>query len=121
MNNLKLFIIALYAVKPDLQFTEVIEQEGKPITFRLPTRAGEMNLSSPIGLAPYAELAASELEAKQMGLERALEMWPRSDGWKGHAAIVWKIEKKKISEVVEQMSDEVPASGEDDNWPELVM
>ncbi len=88
MNNLKLYVMALYAVKPDPEFMEVVEQAEGCIEYRLHHRDGEMALSSPIGLAAHVELAESSDEAKQMGLDVALDMWPRTDGWIGHTAVV---------------------------------
>ncbi len=88
MNNLKLYVMALYAVKPDPEFMEVVEQAEGRIEYRLHHRDGEMGLSSPIGLAAHVELAESSDEAKQMGLDVALDIWPRTDGWIGHTAVV---------------------------------
>ncbi len=89
MNAPRLFIMALYAVKPDPELMDVTEEsEVGRISFRVHYRDGEVQLSSPIGLAPYAEVAQEADEAKQMGLETALELWPREQGWVGHAVAV---------------------------------
>ncbi len=88
MNNLKLYVMALYAMKPDPEFMEVVEQAEGCIEYRLHHRDEDMFLSSPIGLAAHVELAESSDEAKQMGLDVALDMWPRADGWIGHTAVV---------------------------------
>jgi hypothetical protein len=122
MNNL--YVMALYAVKPDPECMDVIEQEEGRIGYRICCRDGEMKLSSPIGLAAHVEIAKSAADAKQMGLDTALEMWPRSDGWIGHAVTV---KSRSLQELMRESfgsATNVPFEGEetDENEAsELVM
>ena len=87
MNKQKLFIMALFATKPDLEFMDVIEDGDGRVRYSIQHRDG-MHLSSPIGITPYAEIASSSEEAKQMGMERALEFWPPAEGWVAHFVAV---------------------------------
>lgn len=60
----KIFAIAMLAAKP----------KRKPLA------------NPTVGCEPWATVASSVEEAEAIGLKRALEMWPKSEGWTFHPA-----------------------------------
>ncbi len=124
MNNsgLKVFVMALYATRPDPEFMDVVELGEGRIGYRICYREEEVNLSSPIGLTAHWEVAESEAEAKQMALETALELYPRADGWRGHAVVV---QPRSLQESIrEAFGAEMgcwSASEDDDEFPEWII
>jgi hypothetical protein len=122
MHEPKLFIMALYAVKPDPECMEVIEKENGRFGYKLQSN-DDVYLTHSVAIAPYTDLATSEEEAKQYGLEYALKMWPRKDGWVMHFVGVMMIEKAEMMEMLALVPERPSEVGEEEEIAvqELVM
>lgn len=122
MSEPQLFIMALFAMKPDPEQMNVVEEGNGQIGYQVRHREG-MNLSSPIFIAAHVDIATSPEDAKQYGLECALEMWPRKDGWVAHSVAVTRVSKAEVMELLDLVPEK--ASPEDtavnEETEELIM
>jgi len=76
-EKLKLYVLSIYAAKPD----------GREAAHK-----------------PDVVIASSEDEAKQQGIEKANEKWPRLDGWVEHRVIAAEVQEDIISRAASLIS-----------------
>jgi hypothetical protein len=124
MHAMKLYIMALCAVKPDPDCMNVVEEGPGRIGFTARQRDG-MSRSAPITVAPHADVAASPELAKEYGLERALEMWPREEGWVAHEVAITRVHQADMIELLNLISGETfeaeeREAADDDGWPDVI-
>jgi hypothetical protein len=74
---------------------------------------GEKKIESIIVLACGEEIATSEEEAKQRGLEAAYNRWPSADGWIGHGVAATEFDRFRLVDALNQIP-ETPLEGEVD-------
>ena len=99
MSPPKLYMMALYATRPAPDKPGTAEHE-------VSLRAGMI-------------VAGTNEEAMRKGLVQLLEWCPPGDGWVGHHVTLDTLPREKLLGVLEASSDD--SSGEENNWPELLM
>ncbi len=112
MNNLKLYVMALYAVKPDPEFMDITEPGHGRVGYRVESRE-DMNLTAHSFLDSHMDVAASLEQAKEYGLERALEKWPKAEGYVAHTVAITEVRKADVEWFLDLLPSGTPEAGQD--------
>ena len=89
MDNPRLFVLAMYAMKLDPERVRFTPQEDGSVHWELKELLDERTGIFPsVSLWAVAAVAESEDEAKEMGMERLLSECPWQEGWVNHHVTV---------------------------------
>jgi len=129
MGTLKLYVLAMYAMKLDPERINFTPQPDGTVKWELKEMLDEQaGLFPAVSLWAVAAIARSEEQAQEMGMRRLLAERPWQEGWVNHHVTINLIPHEVILKITNQTMEE--AGGEDDNdddeggrqeWPELVM
>lgn len=78
------YAVALFAIKPDPAQTVAVGTMGLRLTSE--NSPGVNNFFNETACSPFVTSAESPEDAERLGLERAKELYPEREGWRGHAA-----------------------------------
>lgn len=90
MSHDKLYAVAIFAMYSEQR------RETKRAT----------HIDVPVTLEACSVFAGSHDEARDLGLEKARELWPISDGWLGHTARVAEMQLRAHASTVEDCATE---------------
>jgi hypothetical protein len=123
MAEQKLFVLAMYAMKLDPSRVRFTPQEDGTVHWELKEMLDERTgLFPSVSLWAVAAIAASEDEAKEMGMQRLLEDCPWQDGWVNHHVTVNAVPHDILSRVKEgRTEDETDEEEREGEGPELIM
>jgi hypothetical protein len=119
MNELKFYLLALYAAKCDPN--DVIPTPQPDGSIRWEIKPGTI-----IDRVPDASLwalgivANSEAEARARGMEVLLERLPPKDGWVAHSVAANTL-PREISNQIAEIVIGTPKESNDDEWPDIIM
>lgn len=100
MSKPRLFLIALYAAQSDPTWRAGdTEERGRVHAFPPgPTQQAAFVLSA------QGIVADSEGEAREVGMQLALETWPAEDGWVNHSVAANTVSPEMFSRIVKDVS-----------------
>ena len=119
MDNPRLFVLAMYAMKLDPERVRFTPQDDGTVHWELKEMLDERTGIFPsVSLWAVAAVAESEEEAKEMGMERLLSECPWQEGWVNHHVTVNAVPRdimvKASSWTTEEERDEDDERGETD-------
>ncbi|MEJ7616246.1 MAG: hypothetical protein WKF30_04570 [Pyrinomonadaceae bacterium] len=99
----RLYVMALYATRPETDFGESIDHE--------------------VSLRVAMTVAASDEEARGKGLAQLGEWCPPIDGWVNHHVTLNILPKESLKNLLDAVSDDPPENDRVDaiDWPDLIM
>lgn len=124
MSKEKLFVVAIFALKPDQR--HMVSARANGIRCSIPQTHdcdAEFDIQPDFNVG--YEFAETREAAVEIGLERAKEFYPEPEGWTLHQACAQEIYPEDIVRAsanlsfgIEQSSNE---KSTDDEWPDTIM
>jgi hypothetical protein len=116
------YLVAMYAMKlnsADLEITEIADG----ISFRSKTREVTEASNVHVMLSPGSLFATSREDALRRGLEWAIELWPKEDGYTCHSVSVLPSRREFLEEGLRALSEKNTddGSGGSEEWPDVLM
>lgn len=120
MENPRLFVLAMYAMKLDPERVRFTPQDDGSVHWELKEMLDERaGLFPSVSLWAVAAVAESEEQAKEMGMERLLSECPWQEGWVNHHVTVNAVPRDILVKAAawpaeEEESEEDEGRGESD-------
>jgi hypothetical protein len=120
MSRRKLFMLALYAMKPDPNRVEITSNPDGSYHWKMKDGLKAVDQFAPVAMLAAMACAESEEEAYNFGVSIILEQYPVENGWINHHATLNPISIEAISKVIQVISHDTDEEDEHEQ-PDLIM
>ncbi len=125
MAKLKLFVLAMYAMKLDPERIRFTPQDDGTVHWELKEMLEERaGLFPSVSLWAVAAVAESPEQAKEMGMQRLLEECPWQEGWVNHHVTINDVPRDillKAAKAHDDDDEEEQDTDDEQGEPEVIM
>lgn len=122
MAKLKLFVLAMYAMKLDPERVTFTPHEDGTVHWELKEMLEEQaGLFPSVSLWAVAAVAESPEQAKEMGMQRLIEECPWQEGWVNHHVTINPVPRDILLKAAQAQDDDEPDTDEEQDEHDVIM